>query len=91
MKSKEQFKRRYEKAKTGAKELGPLRLLPGTWQGKGTGWNMIALPFDGALFKYRILMNQYDETLNFTFVAKMSKTAGLRKCSQPQSSGEPRG
>ncbi len=55
MKKYGHFKRRYEKAKTGSRELGPLGLLPGKWEGKGTGWNMIALPFDGALFKYRIL------------------------------------
>jgi hypothetical protein len=29
--------RRYQIAKTGEKELGPLGLLPGKWQGKGTG------------------------------------------------------
>jgi hypothetical protein len=77
MKSKEQFKRRYEMAKTGSKELGPLRLLPGKWKGNGTGWNMIALPFDGGLFKYRILMNQYNETLDFTFVGDNVENRGL--------------
>ena len=79
MKSKEQFKRRYERAKTGSKELGPLGLLPGTWKGKGTGWNMIALPFDGALFKFRVLMNQYDETLDFTFVGENVENRGLEE------------
>ncbi|MFD1158283.1 heme-binding protein [Roseovarius aestuarii] len=52
-------------------ELGPLKNLPGTWRAKGTGWNMIALPFKDApegTAPYRILMNQYDETLSFAFV-----------------------
>lgn len=53
-------------------ELGPLAQLPGKWEGKSTGWNMIALPFkdapDPANTPFRILMNQYDETLNFAFV-----------------------
>jgi hypothetical protein len=78
MKNSEQFKRRYEMAKTGAKELGPLRLLPGKWKGKGTGWNMIALPFDGVPFKFRILMNQYDEELKFTTVSENVENRGLK-------------
>ncbi|MGH3717614.1 MAG: heme-binding protein [Pseudonocardiaceae bacterium] len=52
-------------------DLGPLKDLPGKWESKGHGWNMIALPFartgPGAL-DYRLLLNQYDETLNFTLV-----------------------
>ena len=79
MKKSEKFKRRFEVAKTGAKELGPLGLLPGKWEGKGTGWNMIALPFDGALFKFRVLMNQYDETLDFTFVGDNVENRGLEE------------
>ena len=77
MKGKNQPKRRYEMAKTGDPELGPLNLLPGKWQGTGTGWNMIALPFDQAPFKFRILMNQYDETLDFSFVADNVENRGL--------------
>jgi hypothetical protein len=47
-------------------DLGPLKNLVGVWVAKGTGWNMIALPFHGAPpapagFKFRVLMNQYDE------------------------------
>ena len=72
------YKRTYGKAKTGAKELGPLGRLPGKWVGKGTGWNMIALPFDATPFKFRILMNQYDEELNFTFVADNVENRGLK-------------
>jgi hypothetical protein len=79
MKKSEQFKRRYEVAKTGSKELGPLGLLPGEWEGKGAGWNMIALPFDGALFKFRVLMNQYDEILKFKFVDDNVENRGLEE------------
>ncbi len=75
---KQQCKRHYKKAKTCSKELGPLGLLPGKWEGKGTGWNMIALPFDGAKFKFRILMNQYDEELEFTTVSENVENRGLK-------------
>lgn len=52
--------------------LGPLRHLPGVWANTpnlpGHGWNMIALPFatdpSGGL-NYRLLLNQYNETLEF--------------------------
>lgn len=74
---KDQLKRRYEAAKTGESELGPLSLLPGTWRGCGTGWNMIALPFDQAQFNFRLLMNQYDETLEFKFVDDNVPNRGL--------------
>jgi len=77
MKSKQQLTRSYERAKTGAAELGPLSLLPGRWRGKRSGWNMIALPFERGPFKYRILMNQYDERLNFTFVDDNVENRGL--------------
>jgi hypothetical protein len=77
MNSKEQFERSYGMAKTGAAELGPLKLLPGKWKGCGTGWNMIALPFDGGPFKFRILMNRYDETLDFTTVGDNVENRGL--------------
>ncbi len=78
MKSNEQYTRSYEMAKTGSKELGPLGLLPGKWEGKGAGWNMIALPFDNADFKFRILMNQYDEKLEFTTVSDNVENRGLK-------------
>lgn len=77
MKSKDQLERRYEVAKTGDPELGPLSLLPGKWKGTRSGWNMIALPFDQTPFKFRILMNQYDETLDFTFVGDNVENRGL--------------
>lgn len=49
--------------------LGPLKDLPGTWKSlNGRGWNMIALPFATAPdspLNYRLLLNQYNETLKF--------------------------
>ena len=54
-----------EKAKPFDEDLGPLKLLPGTWSNRpnleGRGWNQIALPFatpPGGGFNYRVLMNQ---------------------------------
>ena len=70
-------KRHYALAKQGQRELGPLSLLPGVWKGEGTGWNMIALPFEQGPFKYRVLMNQYDETLQFTTVDDNVPNRGL--------------
>jgi len=63
-------------------ELGPLEDLLGVWVGRGTGWNMIALPFQKAPappagFKFRVLMNQYDEELRFTFVDDDVPNRGL--------------
>ena len=53
-------------------DLGPIGQLTGKWEAKGTGWNMIALPFKdapkSAAAPFRILMNQYDEVLEFAFV-----------------------
>jgi len=58
--------------------LGPLRWLPGTWKNteelKGQGFNMIALPFANSPDfgqsenGYRLLINQYNESLNFILV-----------------------
>src|ERR1700709_965762 len=49
--------------------LGPLRWLPGTWENtselQGHGFNIISLPFGKSPNGYRLLMNQYDEVLNF--------------------------
>ena len=77
MGKKHQCKRRYSVAKTKDKELGPLGLLPGEWKGVGTGWNMIALPFDDGPFDFRLLMNQYDETLKFSFIDDNVANRGL--------------
>ncbi len=71
-KDNQQYSRKFSAASLGMDDqLGPLRNLPGTWKSVGTGWNMIALPFKDApagTAPYRILMNQYDETLSFAFV-----------------------
>lgn len=74
--------RYYSQAIPRMDDLGPLQLLPGEWRGKGTGWNMIALPFQNAPaapngFNFRVLMNQYDEELNFTFVDSGVPNRGL--------------
>lgn len=67
-------------ARRGDELLGPFRQLPGTWEGKGTGWNMIALPFkptpDSPL-DYRLLLNQFDEKLSFSLVDKGVPNRGL--------------
>lgn len=65
-------------------DLGPLEKLVGVWTAKGTGWNMIALPFQNAPaspagFKFRLLMNQYDEELRFTFVDDNVPNRGLTR------------
>lgn len=64
-------------ASEGSKFLGPLIQLPGTWESKGLGWNIIALPFASAQFKYRVLMNQYDETLKFKTIAERVPNRGV--------------
>jgi hypothetical protein len=61
--------------------LGPLALLPGTWQST-IGLNMIALPSpvpvaaDISLF-YRLLVNQYNETLQFEQVVPAVANRGI--------------
>lgn len=61
--------------------LGPLALLQRNWVGlPGHGWNMIALPFatpPGQGFNYRLLLNQYDETLDFNLVDKGVPNRGI--------------
>lgn len=71
-------------------DLGPLKDLLGVWIGKETGWNMIALPFHGAPappdgFKFRLLMNQYNEELKFVFVDDGVKNRGLVRFGSPDS------
>jgi hypothetical protein len=67
-------------AESGDDDLGPLKDLPGKWESRGRGWNMIALPFartrPGAL-NYRLLLNQYNETLDFTLVDKAVPNRGV--------------
>lgn len=60
--------------------LGPLKLLQGKWRNlfpmrgdaplPGSGWNMIALPFPEGRFGYRLLLNRYNEELDFKLVDK---------------------
>jgi hypothetical protein len=78
--------RRVERAVTGDPALGPFALLPGTWTNEpnlpGRGWNMIALPFaqpSGSPFRpnYRLLLNQYNEVLNFFLVDKAVPNRGI--------------
>ncbi|MEO8340275.1 MAG: heme-binding protein [Nitrospirota bacterium] len=81
--------RRLEEPKTNDQELGPLKVLPGKWANlpnlPGRGWNMIALPFvapppPGVPFplNYRLLVNQYNEELEFTLVDKAVPNRGVR-------------
>jgi hypothetical protein len=59
-------------------QLGPLAPLPGTWKSAGLGWNMIALPFAApAGAPFRLLLNQFDETLVFTLVDKAVPNRGI--------------
>jgi hypothetical protein len=69
-------------------DLGPLQQLLGVWIAKGTGWNMIALPFQNAPaapagFKFRVLMNQYNEELRFDFVDDDVPNRGLSRIDAP--------
>ncbi len=74
-----------ETAHEGDKQLGPLQLLPGKWSNEpslpGRGWNMIALPFatePKSPFNYRLLLNQYNEDLEFSVVDKAVPNRGIR-------------
>jgi hypothetical protein len=71
--------------RSGEHGLGPLSNLPGKWTNEpgleGRGWNMIALPFgtpDNQL-KYRLLLNQYNEELDFFLVDKGVPNRGIRE------------
>ena len=71
-------------AERGDELLGPLGLLPGVWQNEGglegRGWNAIALPFETRpdnRLDYRLLVNQYNETLVFNLVDKGVPNRGL--------------
>jgi len=81
---KNKTRRIEEKATANDPELGPLKLLPGKWKNlpnlPGRGWNMIALPFATAPspLNYRLLVNQYNEELEFTLVDKAVPNRGIR-------------
>lgn len=78
--------RTVEIAQQGDEDLGALTLLPGVWQNKdttdGRGWNMIALPFatePESRINYRMLVNQFNETLRFTTVDKAVPNRGIER------------
>lgn len=59
-------------------DLGPLQNLPGKWVSGDTGWNMIALPFPNpAGPPFRLLLNQYKETLRFSFIDEKVPNRGV--------------
>lgn len=71
-------KRRVARDTTLDPQLGPLSPLPGTWKSAGLGWNQIALPFAAASGpSFRLLLNQFDETLVFTLVDKAIPNRGI--------------
>jgi hypothetical protein len=73
--------RQVTQAVAGDPDLGPFINLPGVWSNEGRfprrGWNMIALPFGGGQFGYRLLMNQSNETLTVTVADKGVPNRGL--------------
>ncbi|MBD1584066.1 heme-binding protein [Pseudoalteromonas sp. S16_S37] len=74
-------KRKLESTTKVEPALGPLSQLPGVWkntgQFQGHGWNMIALPFPMGNHDYRLLNNQYNETLTFQLVDKNVPNRGM--------------
>lgn len=69
--------------KEATQQLGKLAQLVGEWISlPGHGWNMIALPFAGSTnegLNYRLLLNQYDETLTFDELAGPVPNRGIVK------------
>lgn len=77
-------------AVSGDDDLGPFKWLPGTWENSNPktpqGWNMIALPFStepDSPFNYRLLLNHYNEKLEFTTVDKGVPNRGLDESADP--------
>ncbi len=69
-----------QKAEFGNEDLGPLKFLPGSWKSlHGRGWNMIAIPFAEERLNYRLLVNQYNETLDFTFIDSGVPNRGITR------------
>jgi hypothetical protein len=79
--------RKLEPAQFDDPELGPFKLLPGTWVNPENsvprGWNLIALPFPlpvaqppGGRPGFRLLLNKYSEVLKFNLVDKAVPNRG---------------
>lgn len=72
-------------------DLGPLAQLAGVWTNDelpGRGWNMIALPFIAPPeakfpFNYRLLLNQYNETLVFSTIDGPVPNRGIQVGAAP--------
>jgi hypothetical protein len=64
---------------TGDDDFSIIELLRGVWASPNQGWNLIALPFrdPSAPFNYRLLMNQYSESLRFNFADKGVPNRGI--------------
>ena len=88
--------RTIEDAHTGDDLLGPFKNLPGTWSNlpnlPGRGWNMIALPFIAGNpvenLNYRLLMNQYNETLKFSTIDKGVPNRGINLFNTPPTNSD---
>jgi hypothetical protein len=70
-------RRSIEPPRWGDDRLGLLKHLPGMWKGKEHGWNLIALPHKTAPNGFRLLFNQFDETLAFTPEVKNVPNRGI--------------
>lgn len=72
--------------------LGPLSQLVGTWANEpnlpGRGWNCIALPFEQGQFNYRLLCNQYNETLTVGLVDNSVPNRGLSDDKDPNNADQ---
>ena len=73
-------------------KLGPLLPLHGTWTNKaamgdidfsGFGWNLIALPFSPSPVRFRVLLNQYNESLVFKTADTGVPNRGLGDAASP--------
>lgn len=77
-----------QSAQVGDQDLGPFAALPGIWSNEpelpGAGFNMISLPFapsQGPL-DYRLLLNRYNETIEFDLVDKGVANRGITRGSE---------
>ena len=68
---------------------GPCTCCPASGSARASGWTSIALPFakaDGQPLDYRLLLNQFDEELNFTLV--LDKAVPNRGVDNTQPAGQ---